>query len=154
MSAYDRNNPPTPDDYEQPTRNVRRVDREVVVDRPVAEPVDYEYDGDYEHARRIIAYRRISAVIWTITGFIEILIGLRILFKLLAANPGNGFVNFIYNLSGVFVNPFQGMVQDVTSGSTILEINSLIAMLLYALLAWGVMKLVWLILSVTEPTHV
>ena len=154
MNAYDRNNVPTPDDYEQPTRPVRQVDREVIVDRSVHEPVDYEYDAESEHARRIIAYRRISAVIWTITGFIEILIGLRILFKLLAANAGNGFVNFVYNLSGVFVDPFQGMVKDVTSGSSILEINSLIAMLLFALLAWGVMKLVWLILSVTEPTHV
>ncbi|MGA7673258.1 MAG: hypothetical protein WBW04_22765 [Nitrolancea sp.] len=154
MSAYERNNPPTPDDYEQPTRPVRQVDREVIVDRPGRDPVDYDYDTESEHARRIITYRRISAVIWTITGFIEILIGLRILFKLLAANAGNGFVNFIYNLSGVFVNPFQGMVNDVTSGSTILEINSLIAMLLFALLAWGVMKLVWLILSVTEPTNV
>ena len=154
MSAYDRNNPPTPDDYEQPTRNVRQVDHEVIVDRTRREPVDYELDGDNEHTRRIIAYRRISAVIWTITGFIEILIGLRILFKLLAANSGNGFVNFIYNLSGVFVNPFQGMVNDVSSGSSILEINSLIAMLIFALLAWGIMKLVWLILSVTEPTNV
>jgi hypothetical protein len=150
MSAYERNDPPTPDDYEQPTRPVRRVDREVIVDR--SRDVD-EYDG-FEHERRIIVYRRIAAVVWTITGFIEILIGLRILFKLLAANASNGFVNFIYNLSGVFVNPFQGIVNDVSSGSSVLEINSLIAMLIFALLAWGVLKLVWLILSVTEPTNV
>ncbi len=147
MTGIDRSNPPSPDDYEQPTRNVRSVDREAIVDQT------YALDNpNSEHSRRIVVYRRISAVVWTVTGFIEILIGLRILFKLLAANAGNGFVDFIYNLSGVFADPFQGIVQDVSSGSTILEINSLIAMLIFALIAWGVVKIVWLLLSVTEPT--
>ena len=148
MAVYERNNPPTTDDYEDPTRTMRPVDREVRVERNV-ESVAY----DDEHTRRIIVYRRVAAVVWTITGFLEILIGLRILFKLLAANAGNGFVNLIYSLSGVFVNPFQGIVRDVSSGSSVLEINSLIAMLLFALLAWGIMKVVWLLLSVTEPTN-
>ncbi len=148
MAVYERNNPPMPEDYEDPTRTMRQVDREVIVDRTV-EPDGY----DYGHTRRIIVYRRVAAVVWTITGFLEILVGLRILFKLMAANAGNGFVSFIYNLSGVFVDPFQGMVRDVSSGSSVLEINSLIAMLLFALLAWGIVKLVWLLLSVTEPTN-
>ncbi len=150
MAAYERDNPPRIDDPEQPTRAMHPVDREVIVDRTV----DRSYEPDryeYEHARRVDAYSRIAAVVWTITGFLEILVGLRVLLKLLAANPGNGFVNFIYNLSGVFVNPFQGIVQNVTSGSSILEINSLIAMLIFALIAWGVLKLVWLVLRVTEP---
>ena len=147
MTGSNRNNPPSPDDYEQPTRNMRSVEQDAMVDQPYA--LD---NSNYEHSRRIIVYRRISAVVWTITGFIEILVGLRILFKLLAANAGNGFVDFIYNLSGVFADPFQGIVQDVSSGSTVLEINSLIAMLIFALIAWGVLKLVWLLLSVTEPT--
>lgn len=150
MSAYEREDPGVYNDPEEPTRPIRqvdRVDREVRIDRTV------QTDGiDFEHARRVEIYRRVAAVVWTICGFVEILVGLRVLFKLLAANAGNGFVKFIYDLSGVFVDPFQGIVKNVTSGSSILEINSLIAMLIFALIAWGVLKLVWLILTVTEPS--
>jgi len=151
MDAYERDRTSTYEGPDEPTRAVRRVDRidsEVRVDRSL------ESDGyESEHARRVEIYRRIAAVVWTICGFVEIVVALRVLFKLLAANAGNGFVKFIYDLSGVFVDPFQGMVNNVTSGSSILEINSLIAMLIFALIAWGVLKLVWLVLMVTEPSQ-
>lgn len=147
MSAYEHDNSPIRDDESQPTRNMHRANRDVMAER-TSETDDF----DREHTRRVDAYRRIAAIVWTIAGFVEILVGLRILFKLLAANAGNGFVNFMYNLSGVFVNPFQGIVADVKSGGSVLEINSLISMLIFALLAWGVLKLVWLVLMVTEPT--
>lgn len=133
---------------DQPVRRVDRVDREVVYE----ETRDTDYVA-VDHLRRVDAYRRIATIVWTITGFIEIIVGLRVLFKFLGANAANGFVNFVYNLSGVFANPFQGIVTDVTSGSSVLEVNSLIAMLILALAAWGVMKLVWLLLTVSEPSR-
>jgi len=102
--------------------------------------------------RQIIA-SRVAHTIWTIIGFIEALIAIRVILKLIGANAGNGFVNFIYGFSDFFVKPFLGIVTDPTSGKSILEINSLIAMLVYLLIGWVVVRLVWLVYDVTAPTR-
>lgn len=146
MAAYERDNPPRRDDPDGRTRRIRQVDQNIEFE----EQQDRQYL--YEHARRVDIYSRAAAVVWTLTGFVEIVVAIRIIFKLIGANAGNGFVRFIYDLSGVFVNPFQGIVQDVSSGSSTFEINSLIAMVIFIIIAWGVLKLFWLILTVTEPS--
>lgn len=57
----------------------------------------------------------IARIIYAIGGFIEALIGLRIIFRLLGADPGNVFVNWIYSWSTPFVAPFSGIFgQDAT----------------------------------------
>jgi hypothetical protein len=117
----------------------RREERVVIDDRGVP-------------PSRIIA-SRVSQVVWTIVGFIEALIAIRVILKLIGANAGNGFVNFIYGFSDFFVKPFLGIVSDPTSGKSILEINSLIAMLVYLVLGWVVIRIVWLIYDVTAPTR-
>ena len=103
------------------------------------------------YLERQIMYSKIANVVWTIVGLIEALIAIRVILKLIGANAGNGFVDFIYRLSGVFVAPFLGIVNDPTSGSSILEINSLIAMLVYLILGWAILKLIVLAFNVTEP---
>ena len=57
----------------------------------------------------------IARIIYAIGGFIEALIGLRIIFRLLGADPGSVFVNWIYSWSTPFVAPFSGIFgQDAT----------------------------------------
>lgn len=57
----------------------------------------------------------IGSIIYIIGGFIEILIGLRFVFRLLGANAGNGIVDLVYNWSTPFVAPFSGIFgQDAT----------------------------------------
>jgi len=125
-----------------PTRPVGyRREEEVVIDDRGVPP------------SRIIA-SRVSQVVWTIIGFIEALIAIRFILKLIGANAGNGFVNFIYGFSDFFVKPFLGIVSDPTSGNSILEINSLIAMLVYLVLGWVIIRLVWLFYDVTAPTRI
>jgi YggT family protein len=51
----------------------------------------------------------ISGLIYLIGGFIEIIIGLRFLFRLLGANPGSAFVDWVYAWSTPFVTPFAGV---------------------------------------------
>jgi YggT family protein len=51
----------------------------------------------------------IGGIIYAIGGFIEALIGLRFIFRLLGANPVNVFVNWIYDWSTPFVSPFAGI---------------------------------------------
>ena len=55
------------------------------------------------------------SIIYAIGGFIETLIGLRIIFRLVGANASNGFVSWIYDWSTPLVAPFSGILgQDAT----------------------------------------
>ena len=141
-----------PVDPVDPVVERREVER-VRTDRP-QRVVQNEYVEQHTadpYLWRQATYGKIANVVWTIVGLIEALIGIRVILKLIGANAGNGFVSFIYNLSGVFVRPFLGIVNDPTSGNTVLEINSLIAMLVYLILGWAILKLIVLIFNVTEP---
>ena len=51
----------------------------------------------------------IGAFIYAIGGFIETVIGLRFLLRLLGADPSNSLVNWIYEWSTPFVTPFAGI---------------------------------------------
>lgn len=92
----------------------------------------------------------ITHVIYYILGVLEVIMLLRFLFRLLDANPSNSFVSFLYSLSYVFVAPFEGIFTDPHVGRVVLEITTLIAMLIYALVAWG---LVWLGRIIFAPTY-
>jgi YggT family protein len=95
-----------------------------------------------------------------VLGVIEAFIAIRILLLLLAANPENPFAVFVYNVSWIFVYPFLGLTQTPSAGGMVLEIPSFIAMAVYALVFWGIERLVWLIfyrprqasVSTTEQT--
>ena len=99
-------------------------------------------------------------LIWLGLGILEALIGLRVIFKLIAVDPGNILASLLYGLTNVFLFPFSGLIPTPTSGGNILELSSLVAMVIYALLAWAAVKLVEVIfyrprgavVSVTEST--
>lgn len=81
-------------------------------------------------------------VVWYITGFILVLLALRLVLLLLAANDSSAFVSFIYTLSGVFAAPFFGIFNyQPTYGQFTFEISTVIAMIVYALAGWGIAKL-------------
>lgn len=85
-------------------------------------------------------------VIYYILGLLEILLAFRLIFKLLGANPGSGFVTFIYSITQIFLAPFNAIFRPaVTQGietKAVLEPSILIAMAVYALIAWGIVKLI------------
>ncbi len=88
----------------------------------------------------------IQYLIYFIFGVLEILLAFRLIFKLTGANPISGFVNLIYSLSGIFILPFQGIfhsgfAQGVETTS-VLEPSTLVAMIVYPLLAWGIVYLI------------
>jgi YggT family protein len=84
----------------------------------------------------------VTQIIGVILGILEILLGLRFLLKLIAANPNSGFAVFIYGITKPLVAPFTALVGTPTSGGTILEVTTLIAMAVYALLFWVVVRVV------------
>ncbi len=94
-----------------------------------------------ENQRRANIRFWITRITYFVLGVLEVILLLRFLFRLLGANQSSSFVVFLYNLSHVFVVPFYGIFNDPTFGNSVLEITTLIAMLIYALLAWGIVSL-------------
>lgn len=81
-------------------------------------------------------------VIYYIAGFIIALLALRIILLLLAANQGAPFVDFVYSLSGIFAAPFYGIFSyQPAYGESVFEISSVVAIIVYALIAAGLAKL-------------
>lgn len=93
---------------------------------------------------RIFTFKIIQ-LIWLLLGILEALIALRIGLKLIGANPASPIVAFIYGFTHLFLFPFAGMIASPSSGSTVLELSSVFAMLAYALIAWVVGRTVWLL---------
>jgi len=94
------------------------------------------------------AVARIVNIVYFLVGALELLLAVRVIFYLISANPDNRFARFIEDLSSPFVGLFASLLQNPTLGTTgVLEITTLIAMLVYAILAWLVGRLIWLTLS-------
>ena len=94
-------------------------------------------DVGAEHSLKLF---KVGQLIWLAVGIIDGLIGLRVLLKLIGANPDNNFARFVYDAAGVFLAPFFGLVGSPSSGSIVLEVPSLIAMLVYAGLGWVIVR--------------
>ena len=83
----------------------------------------------------------ISRIIWYIFGFIIILILARLIMLLFGANQDAAFVGFIYSFSGIFVYPFYGIFGEPSYGVSVFETASVVAIAVYAVVAWGIAKL-------------
>jgi hypothetical protein len=97
-----------------------------------------------EREQRIFTFK-ITQLIWLFLGILEALIALRIVLKLIGANPESPIVALIYGLTYLFLFPFEGMVATPSAGSNVLELSSFFAMLIYALIAWAVERIVWVL---------
>lgn len=89
---------------------------------------------------------KVKKTIWYICGLLEVLFAFRLIFKVLGANPASGFVSIIYSVSGVFLAPFNGIFRSaVTEGietKAVLEPMTIIAMIVYALIVYGIVRLI------------
>ena len=121
----------------QSTAGVEQRERVVTDQAGLAHRERTVQDVAGEHRQKIL---KVSQVIWLFVGTVEVLIGLRVLLKLIGANPANDFAGFVYNSAGVFLAPFLDLTGSPSSGSIVLEIPSLIAMLVHALVGWGVVR--------------
>ena len=88
---------------------------------------------------------KVAQVIWILLSLLEVLLGLRILLKLIAANPDSGFAAFIYGITSPFLAPFALLVGTPASGGIVLEVTTLIAMGVYALVFWGIVYVIQIV---------
>ncbi len=87
----------------------------------------------------------VERVIWYVAGVLLILLAFRFVLALLGANPSNGFANFIYSTSHPFVAPFFSLFgYNIQNGVSHFETYTLVAMAVYAIVAWGLARLVTL----------
>ena len=108
-------------------------------------------DGDGAVRRQVVTRHESTSgvavaqrVIWFIAGLITIIIALRFAFLLLGANRGADLTGFIYSISEPLVAPFTGIFGTPVYGRSVFEISSILAIVIYLLVAWGLAKLLTL----------
>lgn len=92
-----------------------------------------------------------TQIVWYILGAIETLLAIRLVLKLLGANPAAGFSNFIYDFSYVFAAPFLNVFRTTRVDGNIFEWTTLLAMAVYYIVALGIIKLFFMSKSVSTP---
>lgn len=87
-------------------------------------------------------------------GLAEIILGLRVLFRLFGANAFNSFVNWIYQTSDTLMSPFRGLFPSVNiSHGYSLDISALFAMLIYAIAGYVILALLGLVPTPTRHSY-
>ena len=129
--------------------------------------MNHSKESEYDQHGKVIPMRRLHSdgttvfpedkplwfvrsrnVIYYLLGLIEVLLGLRFLFMLLGANPRSGFTSFLYMFTGIFIAPFSGIFNPLTTpgfvSSSVFNPATIVAMIIYALVAWGIVRLMWI----------
>lgn len=79
-------------------------------------------------------------------GTVEILLAFRLVLKLMGASLSSSFVKIIYGITGIFTLPFEGIFRrGFTQGletTSVLEPATAVAIIVYVILAWGIVKLI------------
>lgn len=92
-----------------------------------------------------------TQIVWYILGLIEILLLFRFVLKFLGANPSAGFTSFIYGVTYVFASPFISVFRITYVEGSIFEWTTLLAMLVYWIIAIGIIKLFLMGKTVSTP---
>jgi len=121
------------------------------VTRKVIKQEEPEIKGEapqkvYETKKTIF---RFNQIIWYILGFVEVLLGFRIVLKALGANPFSGFTNLIYAVTDPLALPFQGILRTNVTAGSVFEWSTIIAAIVYLCIAWGLVYLLNLIYPIT-----
>jgi uncharacterized protein YggT (Ycf19 family) len=107
------------------------------------DPVGPGMAASAEVVSRVSPGRRAVEVTYLVFGIIEGLLAIRLVLKLLGANPQAGFTNFIYGLTDTFMAPFRNLLPTVGGSSgSVLETSVVIAIIVYALIGWVLARLI------------
>lgn len=92
-----------------------------------------------------------TQIVWYVLGVIETLLALRFVLKLMGANPEAGFSAFVYATTNIFAAPFLSVFRVTTIEGSIFEWTTLLAMLIYWIVAIGIIKLFLMSKTVSTP---
>jgi len=91
-----------------------------------------------------------TQIVWYLLSLLEVALAFRFILKLMGANPEAGFTSFVYNLTWLFTTPFLAVFSQTTVQGSIFEWTTLLAMLVYWMIAVAIIKL--LLMSKTVST--
>jgi hypothetical protein len=110
---------------------------------PVPAPVPASAPVEHVPASEQPSYNfRLVAVVGFVVAVVDIFIAARFLGKLFGASAQSAFANFIYTVSGPMVAPFTGIFGDTGSKTNTFETASLVAIVVYAVVGWGIIALI------------
>src|SRR3989338_9640890 len=92
-----------------------------------------------------------TQIVWYILGIIEALLAFRFILKLLGANPAAGFTKFIYGITYPFAEPFLAVFRRTQVEGSVFEWSTILAMIVYWLLAVAIIRLFLMGKSVSTP---
>jgi hypothetical protein len=136
------------------------LDRDKISQR---EQVVVDQSGNHVHEQRVVqdvnleyreAIYKVTQFVWLLFGGLEALLGIRAILMLIGANPATPFTAFIYQLSELFLWPFRNIVVNPAFGSSVLEITTFIAMIVYPLIGWAIVRLIWVLFYRSPTSHV
>jgi hypothetical protein len=90
--------------------------------------------------QRIKPLYRTTQIVWYILAVIEAILAVRFFLKLLGANTQAGFTQFIYGATQIFAGPFLIVFRVSSVERNIFEWSTLLAMVIYLLIAWIIVK--------------
>ncbi len=120
------------------------VERQTVVQDPVTgstEAVHTIEQVPTKAAVQEVKANKANAYIWYVIGLINVLLALRFVFLLLGAR-NTGFTSFLYNITNPLMAPFKGIFASPAAETGYFDTASLLAMVVYALIGWGIVSLI------------
>ena len=96
--------------------------------------------------KKATASQTVEYLVYFLFGALEILLAFRLVLKLTGASISSAFVGLIYGVTGIFTVPFEGIFhRGFAQGvevRAVFEPATLVAIIVYAVVAWGIVKLV------------
>lgn len=109
------------------------MDKEIITEDGNRVPMDDTTYASY--------YSPLARLVWTVLGIINGLLAIRFLLHLFGANPAAGFTSFIYSITAPLVAPFVNVIRTTTVGIGTIQWTTLLAMAIYWLVAWALVRL-------------
>jgi hypothetical protein len=98
----------------------------------------------------------VQYLIYFLFGVLEILLAFRLVLKLTGASISSAFVGLIYGLTGIFILPFEGIFRrgfaQGLETTSVLEPSTVVAIIVYAVLAWGIVKMLGILSGEQQQT--
>lgn len=92
-----------------------------------------------------------TQIVWYLLSLLEVLLAFRFVLKLTGANPAAGFTSFIYGVTWPFSAPFLAVFPRTIVQGSIFEWTTLLAMLVYWLVALAIIHLFLMSKTVSTP---
>lgn len=92
-----------------------------------------------------------TQIVWYVLSVLEVFLAFRFVLKLMGANPLAGFSSFVYAVTWPFTAPFLAVFPRSIVQGSIFEWTTLLAMLVYWMLAIAIVRLFLMSKTVSTP---